>query len=238
LSVAEKDVLTASVGPQYRVLWFEGGARKRQVAHLLWTSAKLRLTIPEAYAVHREVIAWGARFSEDRVPQEAIGIDPVGARMMAWVMQSWERVEFFNRYLGGTLLPRVQLDLIPGLRCAAHFAILPLSAASDIDAYVAAGRAMQRFWLSTTYLGLQLQPEMTPLIFSTYSRMGTRFSRHPGASDQAAKIQREFAELLGPEAAARATFFGRLGHGPAAAARSTRLPLEKLLLASGNSPQI
>ncbi|MFC6668970.1 hypothetical protein ACFQDL_01750 [Marinobacterium aestuariivivens] len=39
-------------------------------------------------------------------------------------MQSWERVAFMNRYLAGTLAPRLQLDLIPGLRCAAHFAIV------------------------------------------------------------------------------------------------------------------
>jgi hypothetical protein len=235
LTMHEKQVLEASVGPGYRVIWIEGGSRKRQVARLLWISAKLRLSIPEAYAVHRDVIAWGARFSEDRVPQEAIGIDPVGALLMAWVMQSWERVEFFNKYLGGTLLPRIQLDLIPGLRCAAHFAIVPYSVASDIDGYVAAGRAMQRYWLTATRLGLKLQPQMTPLIFAAYARLGRRFSRHPGAGDFARAIEHHFAALLGAEAAAGATFFGRVGHGPAATARSTRLPLEKLLVHTADS---
>jgi hypothetical protein len=149
---------------------------------------------------------------------------------MAWVMKSWERVEFFNTYLGGTILPRVQLDFLPGLMCAAHFALIANERPTSIEDFVAAGRAMQRFWLTASRLGLQLQPEMTPLIFSSYARQGTRFSQTATAIETSRAIDRRFAALLGEEQSRLATFFGRIGHGKVAAARSTRLPLEKLMI--------
>ena len=47
---------------------------------------------------------------------------------------------------------------------------------TDVDDYVAGGRAMQRFWLEATRQGLQFQPEMTPLIFSRYVAQDLRFT--------------------------------------------------------------
>jgi len=59
----------------------------------------------EAFEAHRQVIEWNVRFSEDRIPEEAVGVDPLTRRLMRWVMQSWPRVEFFNTWLAGTLRP-------------------------------------------------------------------------------------------------------------------------------------
>jgi hypothetical protein len=58
------------------------------------------------------------------------------------------------------------------LACAAHFVIIADTPPADIDDYIAAGGAMQRFWLTATKLGLHAQPEMTPLIFSAYVQVG------------------------------------------------------------------
>lgn len=229
LTARDKSVLADALSGKHRVLWLESGADRRRVARMLWSSARLRLTIPEAYAVHRSVIAWNSRYSEDKVPDQAIGLDPIATKLMGWVMQSWGRVEFFNRYLAGTVMPRVQLDLLPGLLCGAHFAIVAQSPPSGTDDYVAGGRAMQRFWLTATHLGLHMQPEMTPLIFSHYARNNARFSTTATAAEQARAIEEQFRSIVGADVARCATFFGRIGHGRAPTARSTRLPLDKLL---------
>ena len=50
--------------------------------------AKLRLTLPEAYLTHRDVIQWHARHSDDRVPDQALGVDPLTTRLMQFVMAS------------------------------------------------------------------------------------------------------------------------------------------------------
>lgn len=228
LEADQRTALEAAVGPNYGVLWFEGFTNRARVARLIFANAKIRLTMPEAYRVHRDIIQWDARFSEDRIPDQALGLDPLTTRAMKWAMHSWNRVNFLNRFMAGTLAPRIQLDLIPGVACAAHFALVGQGEPRSIDDFVAAGRALQRFWLTATDLGLQLQPEYTPLVFASYVRAGIRFSEIPTLWDQAKKLTTRLAELLGEESAERTIFMGRIGSGPAAKARSTRLPLDKL----------
>jgi hypothetical protein len=228
LTEAQKQALQQAVGNLYTVRWFEGGSQRRRLAKLMFDNAKLRLTMPEAYAVHREIIEWQARFSEDKVPDQALGLDAMTLRLMRWVMASWQRVRFFNTWLAGHLTPRIELDLLPGLFCAAHFAIVAHKAPQSIDDYVATGRAVQRFWLTATSLGLQLQPELTPLIFGRYVREGTQFSDMPGATETAERLARRLAEILQEVPANQVAFLGRIGNGKAASSRSLRLPVERL----------
>jgi hypothetical protein len=90
---------------------------------------------------------------------------------------------------------------------------------------------MQRFWLTATRVGLQLQPELTPLIFRAYVREGIAFSTASGPLRLARSLAAHLERMIGREACERAVFMGRLGAGTPARARSLRLPLEKLLLA-------
>jgi hypothetical protein len=228
LKAEEKAELEASVGAGYSVRWLEFPSERWRMATLLFRNAEIRLTIPEAYRVHRDIIEWGTRYSEDRVPDQALGLDRMTLKMMRWVMHSWGRVRFFNRYLAGTLSPRLQMDLVPGMGCAAHFLILGPNPAETIDDYVDAGRATQRFWLTATKIGLRLQPEQTPLIFAIYSRAGRRFSEVEGATDQARRLTGHLDALIGEAAARRAVFMGRVGKGDHPDARSLRLPLGRL----------
>lgn len=229
LTVEEKKLLDASVGSIYCILWLEGFSTKLRTARLMFNNAKLRLTMPEAYQVHRSIIQWNARYSEDRVPDQALGADPMTVRMMRFVMQSWERVEFFNTFLAATWAPRIQMDFIPSLACAAHFVIKAQKTPSSIDDYIAAGRALQRFWLTLTQLGLVMQPELTPVIFSSYVRKGMQFSKAEKSQELARELEKQINQVIGADAD-HAVFMGRVGAGSNAKARSTRLPLQKLMM--------
>jgi molybdopterin/thiamine biosynthesis adenylyltransferase len=228
LGQTKKRALETAIGEKHTVLWLEGAANRWAAARLMFNNAKLRLTLPEAYQVHRDIIHWNARFSDDRIPDQALGLDSMTLRTMHWVMQSWRRVKFFNTFLGGTWAPRIQMDLIPGIACAAHFVIIAEHAPERIDDYVSAGRAVQRFWLTATKLGLQLQPEMTPLIFSRYARDGIKFSAVPQVSNQSQKIALQLKELIGKNNSALAVFIGRIGSAPSPESRSLRLSLSRL----------
>lgn len=230
LSPIEKRELEASVGANYRIAWMEGARARLAAARLMFASAKIRLTTPEAFEVHRKVIEWNARFSVDKIPDQAVGLDPLTMRAMRWAMQDWRRIEFLNTYLGGTFAPRIQLDFIPGLACAAHFLIVAGTRPANVDDYVAAGGAMQRFWLTATRLGLHLQPEMTPLIFSMYAREGRRFSVRPESLALAHQVRARLEVLVGANDLDAGVFMGRIGAGPAAVSRSTRLDLDRLIL--------
>lgn len=231
LTLAQRQVLESALPAGYRVLWFEALAERWRVARLLFDNAKIRLTIPEAFEVHRSVIEWGARFSEDRIPDQAVGADPLTTRLMRWAMADWRRITLLNRWFLGDLPPRIQLDLLPGLACAAHFTLLAPTALHAVDDYLDAGRAMQRFWLTAASQGLYVQPEMTPVIFSRYHRHRLRFTGVAQAAAKVENLNRRVAEMLAGESVDRLFFMGRVGDGPAPRARSVRRPLEQLLVA-------
>lgn len=219
--------LDCSVGAGHSVRWFESVAERMRWAWLAALNAHIRLTIPEAYAVHREVIAWDARFSDDRLPDQALGASAASLRSMRWAMASWSRVQRMNRWFGGTLAPRLELDLLPGVRCGAHVAIVAARPPHGIDDHVAAGAAVQRFWLTATALGLQFQPQYTPLVFAAYARRGIAFTADARAPVRAERVRHALDALLG-DVAPSTVFLGRIGHGERATSRSLRLPLERL----------
>lgn len=230
LSSSQHESLSLAVGPNYSLQCFESFGDRLRVARLLWANAHIRLTCPEAYQVHRDIIEWGVRFSNDRLPEEAIGVDPLTARLMKWVMQSWGRVEFFNRYLMGTVAPRIQLDFVPAMACAAHLLLRPVKQPVSLGDYVEAGMAMQRLWLTATALGLHLQPEMTPVIFRWYARSGRRFTDDLMINGNVRRLASRFEALANAEEDQNFVFFCRLGQSNAPKSRSLRKSLSQLLV--------
>lgn len=228
LNTIQKQALQEAVGGVYSITWMEGFAQRWQAAWLMARNAKLRLTLPEAYPTHSTVIEWDARFSDDKIPDQAVGLDPVATKLMKWAMQSWARVDILNRFFFGTLLPRIELDLLPGVFCAAHFALIAKQEAKTIEDYLQAGRAVQRFWLTATQLGLQLQPEMTPLIFSAYVRENVKFTDVKNLQILANQLEKSLANLLTAEKAKKTVFMGRIGKGQMAKSRSLRLSAKVL----------
>jgi len=231
LSQRQKRALEGAVGDGFRVVWLEGARARRRMARLLFHNAHIRLTTPEAYEVHRRNIEWGVRYSENHIPEEALGIDKPTRMIMRWALHSWRRVQFLNRFLAGTWLPRLQMDWRTATGCAAHFVIVADQPLQTVADYVAGGRAMQRFWLEATRQGLQFQPEMTPLIFSRYVAQSRTFTAIADEQRLAERLAGDLAELLGDgHSPLQRVYMGRVGFGPAPRSRSVRPPLEKLLL--------
>jgi nitroreductase len=223
LTLRQREALVRAAAPlELRLL------DRRRAARLNFANALLRLGTPEAFATHAAAIEWGAERSEERMPDRALGVDPLTARVMRWALASKSRAARLDR-LGGSLGPALQMSLLPGLACAAHFVLLAPRPPTD---YLEAGRAVQRFWLTATLVGLQLQPEYTPLVIHEYVRDGVPFTGDERSRARARAISGRLARLLGADALERAVFYGRLGSGPPAAARSTRLPLERLMIES------
>lgn len=229
LSDMQRESLVNAPGPNYTVQFFEKPRDRLRVAKLLWDNAYIRLTCPEAFPVHRDIIEWGARFSEDRLPEQAIGVDPLTAKLMKWVMGSWERVDFFNRYLLGTIAPRIQLDFIPAIACAAHLLLKPIKPPVNLKDYVNAGIAMQRLWLTATANGLHLQPEMTPVIFRWYVRSDKTFSELSSIRQCSKLLVDNFEGLAAAKDSDAFTFFCRVGLSAAPRSRSTRKNLSSLM---------
>ena len=226
LDASHKHGLEQALGADYVVQWIEGGQRL-QAARLMYRNAGLRLTMPEAFEVHRSIIDWDNSHSKHKVPARALGLDALTLKSMRWAMKSWDRMRTMNRVMG-TWAPRLQMDLLPGLACAAHFVVKSRRTLDSIDDYVAAGRAVQRFWLTLTNMGLLMQPEMTPLIFASYLRQGIEFTKVPAIVEGARALGRDLDALVATDAN-HPVYMGRLGYGAMPRARSVRKDLSELL---------
>jgi len=237
LTEVQRAALIAAAGENYDVQLFESFAERRAIAGLLWANAHIRLTCPEAFPVHQKIIEWGERFSKDRIPEQAVGVDPATAKLMRWVMQSWERVDFFNRYLMGTIAPRIQLDYLPALLCAAHVLIRPKKKPRCLEDWVSSGRAMQRVWLTAAQQGLHLQPEMTPVIFRWYAQTNRSFSANLKFGKKATALARQFESISGRSVQDAFSFFGRVGVSSSPKSRSVRFSLDELIVKAKKSNQ-
>ena len=229
LTGKQRQALINAAGEGFDIQLLESTGERMRVATLLWNSAKIRLTCPEAYPVHRDIIEWRARYSKDRIPDQAVGVDPVTARLMEWVMQSWGRVAFFNRYLLGTLAPRLQLDWLPSIYCAAHLLIRPQRPPTSLTDWIQLGVTVQRIWLTATQQGLHLQPEMTPIIFRWYARAGRHFSALPKHYEQAHKLSGDFERIAHATSNDNFGFFARIGVSQVPRSRSIRKDLDDLM---------
>jgi Nitroreductase family len=225
-----RQMMAQAAGPAFQLKFFESWTERMAVASLLWRNAYVRLTCPEAFPVHRSVIEWHARFSHDRIPERAVGVDPLTGRLMHWAMKDWRRVEFLNRYLMGTVLPRIQLDLLPAIWCSAHVLLVPRRPLTSLPDFVAAGEAIQRLWLTATSLQLQLQPEMTPVIFRWYVQAGRPLSRNETVNRLLPPLAKRFEALTNSTSQEAFAFFCRIGTSFPPKARSLRKQLKELMV--------
>ena len=228
LSDNEKSLLESAIPNGFNLVWFESLDDRLKLAKLNFCNAKTRLTMKEAYYTHKEIIDWHKQFSETKIPEKALGVDWGTARLMQWLFKDWDRIKFANKYFAGTVMPRIQLDFIPSLKSCAHFAIQAENEATTIEDYINAGRAIQKFWLTTTKLGLGFQPEQTPVIFSKYLRQDIEFTKDEAVIKNTNKGKAMFENLL-PNTE-KTLFLGRIGRSQLPTSRSTRKPLADLII--------
>ncbi len=149
-------------------------------------------------------------------------------KVMPWVFKSWERVKFFNTWCLGTLFPRIELDLIPGVFCSSHVIIYANQPLDNYKDYIAAGKAVQRFWLGCSLHGLSLQPEMTPLIFANYIEKDIAFTKQQNAYPLVQENTQKFRKIA-ERPLNQAAFLCRIGYGSLAKSRSTRKKFTDLI---------
>jgi hypothetical protein len=220
--------LEAAAAP-FRIRWFDTWPARLRIARLAMHNARIRLTIPEAYDVHRAVIEWRATTSEDRMPDASLGANRMLLALMRNAMTSWTKVSRMNA-VTGTLAPRIALDFLPGVRCSASLALVAHAPPTATADRVAAGRAAQRVWLTATRLELQMQPQYTPLVFARYAREGRAFTSSSHATRMARAIALELDDVM-ESAAERTVWLARIGHARPIRGRSLRLPLSRLVVA-------
>jgi nitroreductase len=235
LTTYEKQRLLESLQNTLQLRWFETPAERKGVAGLGRQATDIRLRSKETFETHRKVIDWTRRLSPFGIPATALGISSVMQRMMHWQMQKWSRTDRANR-LFGTFAAALQLDLAPGAASAAFFVLeTPDWAQASPETVLNAGRAIQRFWLTATQLGLSMQPALATTIFADHGAKSTNFTAQADLQTKAKDLAERFKETLsiGPQQCA---FMGRIGQtlGERPQSRSVRRKLSELMV--GTTP--
>ena len=222
--------LEQDVAPLLTVRWHQTWRERLRLAQLNMAATDLRLRCPDARVVHRRVLDWEDPLSPHGVPGAALGFGPLSRRVARWLLATDRRCQLVERAPLSTALAQLQLDLLPGLRCAAHCSFHlagsdPLTATTLLEV----GQRVQRFWLRATELGLSLQPTMAPLIFSRYAREGRRLGSDPVSARRAERLRVRFDQVFcRPE---QVVFVARIGRPRGQLpARSGRRALSDLLL--------
>jgi molybdopterin/thiamine biosynthesis adenylyltransferase len=229
LTADQKVRLQETIGAEFELIWYES-FQERLRSTLLNTSAEeIRLTMREPFDEVRKILDWENDFSTDRIPVNSLNLDPITKRLMRFMIKSWARVDFMNRFAGGTFMPKLQLDFTPGLNCAAHFVIRFRSSVIEPttpEALIRAGIAIQRFWLAATSERLVMQPSFAPIVFALYPDCS--IARDPFITS-ARRLAERVKVHTGTELS-HIAFMGRIGtpRTQRNSARSIRLPLQQL----------
>jgi nitroreductase len=231
LTLHEKQLLEASLQGALKLRLLETATERKAVAALGRSATDIRLRAKETFETHRSVIDWVRKLSPSGIPATALGISRTMQRMMRWQMAKWSRTNTANR-LFGTFAAALQLDLAPGAASAAFFVLdAPDWEKASSETVLSAGRAIQRFWLTATQLGLSIQPALATTIFADHGAKGTRFTAQPDLLKKAKTLSQQFKATLGiaPQDCA---FIGRIGQtlGQLPQSRSVRRPLSELMV--------
>tara|TARA_B100001939_G_C16947375_1_gene620842 strand:+ start:5900 stop:7927 length:2028 start_codon:yes stop_codon:yes gene_type:complete len=243
LSEIQKKTLAAELGDSLRIIWLEGDREKWRFAKVNAMATDIRLRLQKCFRVHRKIIDWHGKDSPEGIPAEATGMDALSIKIMKWAMRDWRRMDFMNKYLGGTLLAQLQMDLLPGYFCGAHFLIYPETqensefsteaAVASVEDYLKMGEKLQKFWLRATELGLVMQPSLAPLCFSYYAVEKIPFAEgDERLQDKAVRLHNKLMEISARSDGRLPVFAGRIGFPGKARKipRSSRKPLSELLL--------
>ncbi len=236
LTNIQKKLLAEELGDELGIIWHESASVKRRAGLMNALGTRIRLLIGETHPVHERVIDFGHKFSKTGMPSSALGLDPIVAALMRWLMQSQNRMQVMLRWMGGIYLAQLEMDIMPARGCAAHFSIYwkndppeDLTICHRQDTLLQAGRRIQRFWLKATEMQMKMQPNLAPLCFSDHARRGVAFTENKTAMKQASIVSNRVDEMFEGNTP---LFFGRIGHSKSASggARSIRQDLEDLMI--------
>lgn len=233
LTETQKTALLAALDGAHHLQLLETRSERWAATRLNLAAADIRYRLPEAFPVHQRMMEWEQPTSATKLPVGTLPASPLTRHMMRWALGSWKRVDFMNRYLGGTLAPRFEFELIPGMASAAHLLLARTAPAADpATATLADGMQIQRLWLTLESVGLTLQPSYSPIIFSYHARQGAAFTRNAAAAAKAVRLAAGFEQFCAARGvvAEQVVFLARIGAAKGdRSSRSLRLPLAALI---------
>jgi nitroreductase len=223
----------AASGDLTTVRWVNEPAKLRQLAELHGHAERIRLMHPQGHAEHfGKHLRWNREEANERgdgLDLTGYGLPPMAMAAMK-VMADPKAMDLLRSWDGGnalTLMPRLAIGT------SAAVALFTI-ARKDLGHLVAAGRAVQRFWLAAhgANWGVQPMPALTDLLHVA-KRSPEMFS--PSILGQISVLEQEFHTLF-PEDQVPVFLLRLLTPGPAMKPTARRHIQELLLAPSPVAP--
>ncbi len=197
LPVADRQRLEHAAGSFHaRVHWLEGEQHMQLLAGLLAQTERIRMMHPEG---HREFFTqWLSWNDPDHVaensgvPLRDLALPPMAEAALK-VMADPKAMDLLRQWDGGKTI-----GMLPILHLGSSSAVALITLASGVDqpGGLAAGRAVQRLWLSARQLGWGVQPIVSPILLPVaVAASPGRFSRQ--VHETAALVQTGLQDLFG-----------------------------------------
>lgn len=166
LTSVQKKALVDSAGSDLSIQWYEDFTARFQIVRLNMAASLIRYRLREVFESLKTIIDWHNRYSPTGIPAICTNLGFLERLILRLQMKSWRVTYIVNTWLGGILVSLLKLDLMPGLRCAAHVVITLRKNERNPENLIRAGENLYRFWLTAQSYGLSLQPGYGPLAFS------------------------------------------------------------------------
>lgn len=232
LTSHQKELLAAALGDQFTVQWHSSWRERLHMSYVNFLTTDIRLKMPELMPIHQEIIDLKNQYSKTGIPIDAVGLSPFTKRLFSKLILHPRMMNFMSQYLGSTYSSGLEMDILPGLASAAHFTIHyhgDKNVAFTPNVQIELGRALQRFWLRATQLGLVIQPTYASVMISYYVNHKQSLSSMQSLDKKAQKIADKMNAMSKNSVV---VFKGRIGapRTPHTTSRSIRRDLKDLLL--------
>jgi hypothetical protein len=232
LTEADKLEFEKSLPSGYGIKWHDTSESKWKNSLINMKVSAIRLVSKGLYENLQEIIDFDNRYSPNKLPSRTLGLSNFALNGFKVAMKSWAHNCVINFGLGGKIGAHLELDIIAGMNCSAHFALYRQDKKHFSDLthleFIEAGICLQRFWLTLARKGYVMQPSFGPIVFSNAVKIEKGFSIEPTCSKKAAKLRSAMLEF--DQDSDSVFFAGRVGKpkGGNIFSRSVRLSLEKL----------
>lgn len=205
--------------------WLQDPAKKQRVAEAASLNEQLIFQNKYLHTFFFNHIRWTEK--ENKEVSNGFFIDTLELkpeqRAMFKVLKFWNILKFLNIFGFSNVIAKENAKTYAN---SASFGLITLRDRST-QSYVAAGRTLERVWLTATSLGLSIQPLTGVLFFSERLHAGQNKEFSP---EQTSKIQNAYSTItncfeLGEEIPA---ILFRIGESDPSSARAARFSLEKL----------
>ena len=237
LTSKEKSYLQSQVGEEFTIEWYETKKEKLHLSKLNAMALDIRLRIKEGFDSYGTRLDWKNKFSPDKVPVATLPLSKISRVIMKFAIKKWSRLNFLNTYMAGTLAPQLEGEIIPGIKCAAHYFIIAKDkkfTKGDALQTIEIGRKLQRFWLAATKLGLAMQPSFAMMFYVDLHRNNVAFVSEESLIEKIRRLAEKFSNVRTDKKLpdSHLVFAGRIGTpiSPKITSRSTRKQLEELII--------